>query len=158
MKESRIKFAEKSLQKSHSFKDPFIRFIVLWIGLNSLYYTDKYGFERQRIKWYFRNKEDLVFEFLRKNKRGLESIAQFINDTHQHVKLGEFLRTRRSFLRLINKKSSVKDFTEFLYQIRNNMFHAVKEWDEKDEAKLLSMVGPILEKLLTELIRSETRT
>lgn len=156
MENSRIKFAEKSLHKARKFRDPFIKFIVLWIGLNALYGTiDRDKKEYKKIKNYFKNESDVIFKILCNNKEILESIGQFINNTSQHSGLKEFLKTRRAFFILKNEKESVNDFVDFLTKVRNNMFHAEKIWDEKDEAKLLLMVYPILEKIIDELIKEK---
>lgn len=150
---SRIKFAKKSLHKARRFQDPFIKFIVLWIGLNAFYHNDNIKRENEKIKTYFKSNKNLIFKLLSQNKQNLELISQFMNDTPQHRKLNEFLKTRRAFLILNDKDNSIKDFAEFISQVRNNMFHAAKVWDEEDEAKLLSMINPILEKFLEELVR-----
>ena len=156
MDPSHIKFAKRSLQKTRKFKDHFIKFIVLWIGLNALYYNPKIRREEDRIKSYLKNNKDLIFNFLYENQQNLESVADFIKNTPQHIKLSEFLKTRRAFLILKDKENSINDFAEFLYYVRNHMFHAAKMWNEKDEATLLSMINPILGQLIEKLLREPT--
>lgn len=159
MEKSRIRFAKKSLDEaSHFNKNPFIKFIILWIGLNSLYNYEAYQKyrEKEKIKRYLLDYKKIVSELISENINKLLDIEKFIDNTPQHNKLREFLRTRRSFLIRENyeTKNAVIDFTEFLYQIRNNMFHAGKLWDEEEEAKLLLMVNTVLEKLLVGLLKA----
>jgi len=153
----RIKFAKKSLNRASKFQqDPFIVFIILWIGMNALYHDPEVGYEKQKVENYFKKRKDLVFKFLSENKKDTNSIISFINRVPQHETLRDFLKTKKRFLTLTNKGKSVQDFALFLYKIRNNMFHAVKTWDEEAEAKLLSLVNPILTKLMKKFLSNNS--
>lgn len=156
MEESRVKFAEKSLERaSHFNNDPFIKFIILWIGLNSLYGSYE-GNEREKVMNYFQKKDKVISKVMSRHFNKLITLENFINNTPQHMNLRKYLRTNRAFLKKdkLYSEDAVKHFANFLYRIRNHMFHAEKSWDEKDEAKLLSKVNPILKEFLSELIES----
>ena len=162
MEKSKTEFARKSLEKSSDFKgDPFIRFIILWIGLNALY--SQIGWEengknygQEVVKNYFERRLETVYSLILRNRSELKELYAFISTTKQHKRLSSYLQTRKDFLKgkPHSKERAVETFAEFLYKIRNNMFHAVKQWNEKNEADLLAKVNPILEDLLRGLIKA----
>lgn len=153
-------FAKTSLEKASKFKDdPFLRFIVLWIGLNALYSTGANRGEgtKDKLRNYFEKRENLVHEVIRNNFEKLKDIECFIEVTPQHSSLRDKLRTKKAFLKQNppSLRDARIDFADFLRQVRNNMFHARKGWKEEYEAELLRMLNPVLEDLVRRLAEEE---
>jgi len=151
----RINFAKESLSKSKNFslKDSLIEFIILWIGFNALYGEKNKRFEIEKIKAYLLDNKNVMIPLFKENSRKLKDLVHFVDETIQHEKLSDFLKSRRAFLRLENiTDNSVTDFAEVIYEVRNNLFHAVKLWSQKDEEKLVSLFNPILRSMLSILI------
>lgn len=71
----------------------------------------------------------------------------------QHDSIKRFLQTRRAIFDYTHS-DSVRHLRELLNKIRNNMFHAVKDWEEEAEQKLVATINPILEDILTKLTSS----
>lgn len=163
MEKSKVNFAKKALEKSSYFRDnPFIRFIILWIGLNALYSQKGWKINGRNygeavVKNYFKGRQEIVYSLISRKRSELNELFKFISTTKQHKRLFDYSRTRKDFLKSKpdTKQRAIDTFTEFLYKIRNNMFHAVKEWDETSEAELLARVNPVLEDLLKSLIEAE---
>ena len=148
MDREKVEFAKTSIEKSSDFKnDSLIEFVILWIGLNALY-NDNEGQEYEKFYRYISANEHLVKVVLSKEKAELKSIVDFVNQTHQHSRIREFIATRRAFLNP-EGKDSTEHFAQFVYKIRNNMFHSEKPWNQADEAKLLEMVNPIIRRLIS---------
>jgi len=153
MENEKLEFARISIKKGAEFQnDPLIEFVILWIGLNALYDDDN-GHEREKFCRYILANTDLVKSLLKKKTAELTKIIEFIGETHQHVRLNEFIRTRRAFLDP-GSDGGVEHFGQFIYKIRNNMFHSEKPWNQKDEAKLLGMINPIVRDLLWAGVKS----
>lgn len=156
MEREKLEFAKNSLSKSEGFaNDPMIRFVILWIGFNALYDNNNDDHEHEKVYNYFDTNADLLKPLIESEKTELEKIADFINQTHQHSRLNEFLRTRRGFLAVNIDRNGIRNFAEFVYKIRNNMFHSEKPWNQADETRLLEMVNPVFEKVLISFISKQ---
>ena len=150
MDQARKEFSIKSLDKLKNFEeDVFISFIILYIGLNALYgESSGYVREKEKIKIFFKHNESSISGILKNNVYDLHKIVDYIKIEPQHRKLSEFVKTKRGFL---NNSPDVEHFAEFIYQVRNNMFHAAKLWDEDSEAELLKKINPVLESILRKI-------
>jgi hypothetical protein len=153
MESARTDFAKKSLEKSKGFnEDQLIKFVILWLGLNALYDDPYYGKgEAEKVKYFFQQNERTIREIIHKREKELQEMQKVIQDhPQQHEKIYQFLQSRRA---LFNYKhsDSVTHLRELLNKVRNNMFHAVKDWEEVSEQKLISTINPILEDILSEL-------
>jgi len=156
MDKEKTKFAKNSLLKSANFdNDPMIQFIILWIGFNALY-DDGGGHEDKKVSRYFGANANTVVSLLERSNVKLKEVANFIDKTPQHAELSKVLKTRRSFLSPNPNDNSVDDFSQFIYQIRNNMFHAGKSWNQEDEDKLLQMINPVFKDMLSIFVSNST--
>lgn len=152
-----LEFAKESVEKSEKFvDDPLVEFIILWIGFNALYngFSTIGEYEPKKVIRYLGENKDIVKELLREEKIEIKSICDYIDKTDQHSKLRDYIKTRKAFLNPENN-DSVDDFTGLIIQVRNNMFHAMKGWNQKEEENLLSKINPILKKLLEKLTNKE---
>jgi hypothetical protein len=145
-------FAKISLDKSAQFKDdPMIQFVILWIGLNALY-SQMDGGERKKLQALLQKNCALVQDCLNDFIKQLQAIDSYVGIETQHRNLKKDLSTKRSFVINAQHPNAVSDFGAFIYQVRNNMFHAGKLWSQQEENKLLAMLNPIIESLLTKLV------
>ncbi|MFC1649574.1 hypothetical protein ACFL2C_02545 [Patescibacteria group bacterium] len=150
----KIEFARESLNKSKKFQDdPFVEFIVLWIGLNALY-SEFAGREIDKLKCLLTQNQKAVIDILENSRKILLEIEDYINLTSQHNNLSVYLKTRRSFITNCVHDKSVEYFAEFLSEVRNNMFHAGKLWNKEEEGDLLKMVNSILFLLVNNIANS----
>ncbi len=154
---SRKDFAKKSIEKSKTFTDdPLIKFVILWIGLNALYDDDsQYGRqEADKVKRFFQQNEEKIREIIHKREQELQKMQEVIQEyPRQHEKIKECLRTKGAIFKY-KHSDSVTHLGELLNKVRNNMFHAAKDWKEEAEQKLISTINPILEDILSELTGS----
>lgn len=142
-----ISFAKASIKKSELFtNDPLIEFVILWIGLNALY-DNEGDKEKDKFDRYIMVNQSIIRNLLTKHEKSLLTIADFVNKTPQHLRLNEFLKTRKSFLKP-KSSDAVLHFGQIIYKIRNNMFHAEKMWTQKDEEDLLKLVNPVMKDML----------
>lgn len=160
MGKEQVEFAKTSLEKASKFKDdPFLRFIILWIGLNALYSIGANRGEetKDKLRNCFKKRKSLVHEVRRNNFEKLKDIECFIEVTPQHSSLRDELKTKKAFLKQNPQslRDARMDFADFLRQVRNNMFHAKKGWKKELEAKLLRMFNPVLEDLVRRLAEEE---
>ena len=145
-------FAKISLDKSAQFKDdPMIQFVILWIGLNALC-SQMDGGERKKLSALLQLNSALVRDCLHESSKQLIAIESYIISETQHRNLKKHLSTKRSFVINAQHPNAVSDFGAFIYQVRNNMFHAGKLWSQQEENNLLAMLNPIIESLLTKLV------
>ena len=106
MEKSKVDFANKSLKKSSHFRDdPFIRYIVLWIGLNALYSQKGWeingrNYGEDVVKNYFKGRQETVYSLISGKRCELNEIFEFIRTTEQHGKLFKYSRTRKDFLKI----------------------------------------------------------
>ncbi len=156
MDSTRKDFAKKSLEKSKGFNDDqLIKFVILWIGLNALYDDANSGeHEAEKVNYFFQQHEGKIREIIHKRENELQELQKVIQDYPlQHERIYQFLRSRRAIFNY-QHSHSVKHLSELLNKIRNNMFHAVKDWEEEAEQKLVATINPILEDILSELTSS----
>jgi len=155
MDNKKINFTRKTLSKAEDFDDQLIKFVILWIGLNALYDRDEEKkHEGEKVKAFFKNNEKIITKVINEEKHDLTRVEDVIYNKYpiQHQKIGEFLNKRRIIF-IKQHPDRIKYLGEFLYQVRNNMFHSAKEWEEEAEARLLSEINPIMVDILKELTK-----
>lgn len=156
MDSSRKGFAKKSLEKAEGFNDdPLIKFVILWIGLNALYDDSKYGIhEPEKVNGLFQENGEKIREIIHKREQELQELQKVIQKyPQQHDKINQFLRSRGAIFNY-NHPDAIKHLSELLNKVRNNMFHAAKDWKEEAEQKLIATINPIVEDILSELTSS----
>jgi hypothetical protein len=153
MDTEKIEFARTSIKKSANFtKDPLIEFIILWIGLNALY-NDGDDQENEKFKRYIQANKAIIQKILVSHKEEIRSLVELIYKTPQHSRIGEYIKTRQSFLRP-DSDDSVLHFQQLIYKVRNNMFHSEKSWNKESEASLLKILNPVVKDMLSLMIKS----
>lgn len=159
MDNKKINFTRKALSKAEDIDDQLIKFVILWIGLNALYDTDKgKKKEGEKVRDFFKNNEKIITKVINEEKHDRTKVEDVIYNKYpiQHQKIGEFLNTRWTIL-IKQHPDRIKHLGEFLYQVRNNMFHSAKEWEEEAEVRLLSEINPIMVDILKKLTRERQR-
>jgi|GEM_PF-1788672 len=169
----RAAFVSRWFKKALGDKDHFDRFFSLWIALTvaAKKWCDDTGAGSRRDRDGKR-----IERFLKGNQRGVlqamdargEDVAALAKRrgtlsgaaildiwpergrAHQlKSKFERFSRHYRGEMALPDDEK-VDTLVEILRQVRNNTFHGVKVYDDREDAQLLNMVNPILE----EIIRS----
>src|SRR5262249_31158416 len=98
--------------------------------------------------------EKEIREILHNREKELRKLHEVIQEYPiQHNRIEHFLQERRAIFEYAHP-DAVKHLSELLKKIRNNMFHAVKDWQEEAEQKLVSTINPILEDILSKLTSS----
>ncbi len=160
--DKRLEFINKWHNKAKKEIDPFDKFIYSWIALvvaaqrfrtyNG--YISEDDTDREKIKGYFRAKIDFISEILGRHRETMQKLARrrgttygnFIVDTgndelrKQFKKLAKHYNEKPS----LTQKELVETVAELINKIRNNLFHGIKLYDDREDAALIELVNPIL--------------
>jgi hypothetical protein len=165
--DKRLIFVRKWFQRASQADDPFDRFFSLWIALvvasqrartnkGSRYIEDDN--DRKRILDYFLSNECKVFQALQNHQDILLKLSQRrgtryrspILDTGNPVLGEKFLGLAKHYNRslILSEEELVEAVAELFNKVRNNLFHGVKIYDDREDIALLELVNPILSEIL----------
>ncbi len=158
----RITLVKKWFKRAVKTDDPFDRFIYLWITLvvaaqrfrtHSGYFREG-DTDREKILDYFHANSSHIFRALQENQDSMVGLARrrgtnygnAIVDTGNRELRDKFSKlathyTQNCFLR---QEELVETLAELLNKIRNNLFHGVKVYDDREDIALLELVNPVL--------------
>lgn len=167
----RAQFIKKWQRKAERTADPFDCFFSAWIALvvAAQRTRDQYGplperdSDRKRMVDYFGDNRGAVVSAVATHRVEMEWVAR-----RRGTKWGgAIVDTGNQDLRVLFDKLSryyvdsvpipdderVKATAELLNKMRNNVFHGIKVYDDKDDMELLEHVNPILLAILQETER-----
>ena len=136
--------------------DAMLRFTILMLAFNAKYANlrgsdNGVGNDVSKLKSLFQANSQKVRQILAERNSQLQKLAEYIANTEQHSELNKDLVTRRGFLN--SRNPDLNDFAGFVMKVRNNMFHAMKMWDENEELKLLDVLNPVLRDIIEAITR-----
>ena len=156
--------AERWFKRGVAETNPFDAFFYLWIAL---IIAARYGVQREpedadlkTIKQYFALKSNCVLSALReedtvvrrlRSRRGSEGGK--IVDAYGHGPI----ERRNNFDRFACEYDELSDskkldtIAEILNQVRNNLFHGRKVYDDKQDRELLELVNPLMRSILRKI-------
>jgi len=160
-------FIEKWIKRAREATDPFDKFFSLWIALivaaQRIRLRTGMGFreddtDRQRILDYFGSNIPKIKEILEDKKVTMIKFAKRRGSKHRNPIVDTGNRElKEKFARLSNhykEEISISDqelinsVGELFNKIRNNLFHGVKIFDDKEDIDLINLVNPILLEIL----------
>ena len=158
----RVTFVRKWSRRSADETDPFDQFFAAWIALvvaaqilrdhAGAYVED--DSDRQRLIDYFSHKESAVLRALHEREDEMRHLArrrgtQYGNpivDTGNPQLRSMFDRLSKYYTQAnpMSDGERVKAVAELLNRVRNNVFHGMKIYDDRDDVNLLKLVNPVL--------------
>jgi hypothetical protein len=162
-------FIIKWIERGRKSKDPFDEFFSLWIALivasqrirmkGGIRYRENET-DRERIIDYFQSNNSNIKKVLENNREIMLKLSNRKGIIHGNsiVDTGNpELRIKFNNLSNYYKKDIfisdaelIKIVAELFNKIRNNLFHGVKVYDDKDDVELINLVNPILLEILIE--------
>jgi hypothetical protein len=162
----RLVFMKKWFERGQAESDLFDQFFSLWICLivaaqrewTSPGSRNRGDTDRQKVRAYCQRHAQEIVDALGQNPVGSDWLAKRRGKRRQNpmvdtgsselqqkfAKLSEHLAGRPTL-----SSYEVADYTaEFLNKIRNNVFHAAKDYEDHDDLALLQRVNPILVSIL----------
>jgi hypothetical protein len=162
----RLTFSRKWLGRAELADDPFDRFFSAWIALIALaqrlqtrlgIYLEADS-DRQLVVAYFREQKGQVLVALALRTDQMRALARRRGTTHRNPILDTGNRKLRDqFAHLANHYSDatrmddtalVVAVAELLNKVRNNTFHGIKVYDDREDVDLLTLVNPVLMEIL----------
>jgi hypothetical protein len=158
----RLTFVRTWLRRAEGEADPFDRFFAAWVALVVAAQIVRDGIggsggddsDRQRVIDYFREKKQVVIRALEKHQTEMDFLARrrgtrfrnHIVDTGnpQLREMFEWLSRHYTNQSPMGDDERVEAVAELLNRIRNNVFHGMKVYDDKEDTRLLERVNPIL--------------
>lgn len=164
----RVTFVRKWLLRAREAEDEFDRFFSAWIALvvAAQRIRDSFGrpseedSDRQRVVDYFLAKKAEVMRAVGRHQEEMTWIAHRRGTTYGNAiidtgnpdlrdlfaKLSRYYDARQP----LQEDEHVKAIAELLNKVRNNVFHGVKVYDDKEDLDLLRKVNPVLLAVLEE--------
>jgi len=160
----RLTFIRKWVRRAEGAKDPFDAFFSVWIALIvaaqrlrtqlGTPFRQAEDDDRQRVLDYFRVNQERILAGLREHEAGMIKLAHRRGTQHGSpiVDTGN-TDLRRRFARLaahytqgprLSDDELVRNVAELFNKIRNNVFHGVKVYDDRDDIAVLEQVNPVL--------------
>lgn len=159
--DSRYQAAQRWFQRGTAEKNPFDAFFCLWIAL---IVAARYGVQRgpeasdlKTIRDYFDlnrdrvllalNQEDEIVRKLR-GRRGTEGgkIVE-VYGPGRELRRERFDRFASAYDELSDDEK-VKTVAEIVNQVRNNLFHGRKLYDDRQDRELLELVNPLIASII----------
>jgi len=163
----RLTFVKKWFQRAAKANNPFDKFIYLWIALvvAAQRLRTRIGApfrendtDREKILDYFRANSYKVSKALQGNQDSMVKLAQRrgtnygnpIVDTGNPELRYKFSRLAAHYAQSghLPEEELVETIAELLNKIRNNLFHGVKVYDDREDIALLELVNPLLLEIL----------
>ena len=164
--DSRLTLVKKWYKRAVKTDDPFDRFIYLWITLVIVAqrlrthsgYSREGDTDREKILDYFHANSRHIFRALQENQDSMLGLARRLGTNYGNaivdtgnpelrVKFSK-LSTHYTQNRFLNQEELVETIAELLNKIRNNLFHGVKVYDDREDIALLELVNPVLLSIL----------
>jgi hypothetical protein len=165
MPDHRVEFITKWYKRGVAEGDPFDQFFSLWISL--IVAAARWGTLQGRSA-YDQTDRDKVIQYLAGHK---ESAAIILNSSPQvrdlarragSIRRNPILDTGSQDLRKklqrfadhyanrlnLEDAELVETLGEILNKVRNNVFHGIKIYDDRDDVRVLKLVNPILREIL----------
>jgi hypothetical protein len=164
----RVTFIRRWLRRAREARDEFDRFFSAWIALvvaaqrirDSLGQLPEEDSDRQRVVDYFLAKKSEVMRAIGKHQTEMRWLARRRGTTYGNSIIDTGNRNlRKRFARLSRHYTAapcmqddelVTAVAELLNKVRNNVFHGVKVYDDKEDLDLLRNVNPVLLAVLEE--------
>jgi hypothetical protein len=158
----RIEFARKWWVQAGAEQDPFDRFFCLWISLivaaRRKIEEECIATERDNdaglVKAYFVANAGAISGAVSRHARDLRAVAARRGSTHgdpivdtPNLRLREMFRQLSGHLSgraTLPPESVAASVAELFNQIRNNLFHGRKLYDDREDIKLLTEINPVL--------------
>lgn len=158
---------KKWFQRGEKAHDPFDRFFCLWIALivaaqrlrtHRGVPSRRNNSDRKKVLDYFRANSHNVLQALQENHDSMLKSARRRGTNYGHpiVDIGN-QKLRDKFSRLVayytqdaglSQADLVETVAALLNKIRNNLFHGVKVYDDREDVELLELVNPVLRAIL----------
>jgi len=170
----RAQFVKKWRRRAEKTADPFDRFFSAWIALVVAAQRSRDCFgplaeddtDRKRVEDYSSAKKTAILSAVGAHKVEMEWIAErrgmrygdALVDTGNRDLRSTFSRLSRYYTEdePMPEDERVEAIAQLLNKIRNNVFHGIKVYDDKDDIALLEKVNPVLLAILRETEESET--
>lgn len=159
----RLIFTKKWFLRAIRTEDPFDRFTSLWIALVAAAQRHRTSIgtpvrendtDREKMLDYFRANSHQIFQALRENLDSMVKLSRRrgtyygnpIVDTGSPELRDKFSKITTHYTKnpLLPQEELVEAVAELLNKIRNNLFHGVKVYDDREDAALLELVNPVL--------------
>lgn len=160
----RLTFIRKWVRRAESAKDPFDAFFSIWIALIvaaqrlrtqlGTPFRHEDDDDRQRVLDYFRVNQDRILAALREHEARMIKLAHRRGTQHANPIVGTGnAELRRRFARLaahytqgqrLSNDELARNVAELFNKIRNNVFHGIKVYDDRDDIEVLEQVNPVL--------------
>ncbi|MBI4245513.1 MAG: hypothetical protein HY606_15600 [Planctomycetes bacterium] len=166
MEDRRETFIKKWFERALSEKDPFDKFFCLWLAIiiaaqKTLTYFDRSdspATDRDKLVEYFRFKKNEILKIIDSRKEIMKSLCSRQGSRYRNpiIDTGN-CELKKKFQKLaechtkntpLDDKIHVEYFAELLNKVRNNVFHGVKIYDERNDVELLNLINPLLEEIL----------
>lgn len=163
----RLTFVKKWFQRAEQADDSFDRFFSLWIALivaaqrvrtRTGTLSRENDTDREKVLHYFHVNSHDVLQVLQQNQDSMMMLAhrRGTNYANPIVDTGN-PRLRDKFSKLaahytqnatLPQADLVETVAELLNKIRNNLFHGIKVYDDREDSALLGLVNPVLLEIL----------
>ncbi len=166
MIDKRAEFVKKWYGRGVNEEDPFDQFFSLWIALviaSARWHTLQNSeirdqTDREKIIQYFEGHCGQVLSLLTPGTREVKDLAFREGSSYGNPILDSGnLDLRAKFKRFaehwatgqrLDEDELIKTFGEIINKIRNNVFHGVKIYDDRDDVAVLKLINPILRDVL----------
>jgi hypothetical protein len=158
----RLIFMRKWLARARQADDPFDCFFAAWIALvvaaqrhrtNSGRSLEDDS-DRSRVVDYFRSRRRQTLKLIQKHEAEMNALARRrgsrfgnpILDTGNRTLQNLFERLSRVYTagESMADEDQIVALAELVNKVRNNVFHGVKVYDDRQDLEILALVNPIL--------------
>lgn len=180
MEDRRLVYARKWVKRGQSEKDPFDEFICLWFGLAifakygvgmHFYHSSDKSLDRCNVIGCFEHYREEIHEVVNEEKVNICWLAEreatprantnAMNTDQSPILFSGDREIKESRNRLkehwignsdLDDHVEIESMALLLNQIRNNLFHGGKVYDDQGDLELLQHVNPILETILVKIL------
>ncbi len=160
----RYEYAQRWFKRSITQKNPFDTFFYLWIAL---IIAARYGTQREpedndgnTVKEYFRRNSNYVLSVMSKEARIIAQLCAR-RGTERGMIVETYGQRRERRRGLFDKfacayddltdQEKVETLAEIINQVRNNLFHGRKVYNDKQDRELLELVNPLISSVITTI-------
>lgn len=163
----RLKFVRKWLERAKKEEDEFDRFFAAWIALvvASQRLRDHTGSrydsstDREKVLEYFDKKSPSVLKAIENRRVEMVNLSGRRGSGHGNAivdsgdpefrdRMTRLAKHYRNDVPMLDA-DRVRAVGEMLNRIRNNIFHGIKIYDDREDLELLRQVNPLLLEILT---------
>jgi hypothetical protein len=172
MNRQRTNLLRNSLSKYEKYKDDgYIAFFCLWIGFSAIYKdsTLPICYKNPHSEKELGNSGKKIWATLSNSNchksidiHELKSLIQHINSKYQHTSLQNYIKKNlvciAHYLEGEANAAHIDQEIGLMFnKVRNNLFHADKDWDQHEEEELVKLMNPLLFKLLEYILKNNER-